>query len=304
MPEPPKKEGFVFKGWLYNDKEFDIKMKLEKNITLKAIWEEEKEEIEEIESTSDLKKCPNNYKLVNNKCERRIEITAISCENGYTLKGGKCTKLITSEPFYPDCPSRYTQIGRSCYNSTEEIPKKCPDGYSATHDYCRSMTKDPTKTGNAYCIGKDGKKYIYKYEEFSGGGKCYRHYMQAGPCPGIKVKIDGTDICIDPNDFYFPKCDPSHSGYSCSPGANRICNCYKIIPQNPICPTSTNTYHNGKCYKVASEIKPVCTTTLGTLNTITKKCERTETKELTYRCQTGYKLDGNKCYKMEYTNPR
>ena len=39
----PKKEGFIFKYWSYNDKEFDINTKIENDITLIAIYEKDKE---------------------------------------------------------------------------------------------------------------------------------------------------------------------------------------------------------------------------------------------------------------------
>ena len=41
LPENPVKEGYVFKGWLLDGEPFDVNMKLEKNITLKANWEKE-----------------------------------------------------------------------------------------------------------------------------------------------------------------------------------------------------------------------------------------------------------------------
>lgn len=141
--------------------------------------------------------------------------------------------------------------------------------------------------------------YIYS----PGMGKCVRKYQQAGTCPGMKFTYKGTEHCIDPNDYYLAKCDRTYEGYDCTPNENQWCSCYKLIPQEPTCPTSTNVYHKGKCYKLSANLTPLCSTGFD-LNPKTTKCEKTDSKALTYRCSTGYTLDGSKCYKMEYTNPQ
>jgi len=42
-PEDPKKEGYIFKGWTLNDKEYDIETKVENDLKLVAKWEKVKE---------------------------------------------------------------------------------------------------------------------------------------------------------------------------------------------------------------------------------------------------------------------
>lgn len=48
-PEEPKKDGYKFVGWYYKGKEYDFTVHIVKDITLKAVWEEEKEVVEEPE---------------------------------------------------------------------------------------------------------------------------------------------------------------------------------------------------------------------------------------------------------------
>ena len=42
LPQPPVKEGFVFKGWQIDGSDYDFTEDVESNITLKAVWEKEK----------------------------------------------------------------------------------------------------------------------------------------------------------------------------------------------------------------------------------------------------------------------
>ncbi len=40
-PEDPKRDGYIFVSWMYNDEEFDFNTIISENITLKATWEKE-----------------------------------------------------------------------------------------------------------------------------------------------------------------------------------------------------------------------------------------------------------------------
>lgn len=43
MPEEPKKEGYIFKGWYHNDEEFNFDTPIDENIELTSKWEKEPE---------------------------------------------------------------------------------------------------------------------------------------------------------------------------------------------------------------------------------------------------------------------
>lgn len=109
LPEDPTKEGFIFQGWIYEDKEFAKETKITKDITLKAKWavKEEKPQKTEKKPKKQVKHeyyCAKGYKLEGKKCTKietkpatitKVDsITKYSCEDGYKIVGKNCTRTI------------------------------------------------------------------------------------------------------------------------------------------------------------------------------------------------------------------
>lgn len=304
LPKDPNREGYIFKGWSIDGKEFKNSKKIKENITLKAVWEEVKKE--ETDDKEDIRKkepvklsCPNGFNLVNGKCQRKLEINATPCEDGYKLLNGKCTADVVFEPLRIDCNSRLTTIDTSYYSIASETPSNCKPDYSIQGGVCEAPIADPNvKKPADNCLG--ARVYYTSY----GTSWCASHITQMGNCTdygGTKVYVEGNYLCLDLNDKVPVTC-PKVEGYHGYAGSNKMCSYFKTEPLKLQCPTESNLPHNGKCYKFENEQGYRCSG--GTLNETTKKCSKTIVKDVEYSCSSGYTLSGTKCYKYEYTNPR
>lgn len=156
--EVPIKEGYIFKGWLYNNEDFDKNMKITKDIILIASYEEDKREY--------------------------------TCEKGYTLKGFKCEKKETvSGKEKTACPENYEEIDKRCLNinETKEPNYTCPNNgvhYEGKKCLYGFLEEYPTKDK---C---EDRGHTYK------NGKCYQAVieMASESCASGYVKHDSKCV--------------------------------------------------------------------------------------------------------------
>lgn len=111
FPKNPTKEGYEFQGWTIVGEKFTKDMKVEKDLTLTAIWSKIKSD----DSNNSDKTLPENTieteNQNNNITNNQNTTQKYTCEDGYTLNGTKCTKTY-------DAPHR-------CSEGSYEINGKC-----------------------------------------------------------------------------------------------------------------------------------------------------------------------------------
>lgn len=146
LPSPPKKEGYIFKGWkLSNGKEINEKTKVKNNITITAIWKEEYTCPSDCTINSDLKTC--------NKIITTNAITKSTCDSNYVLKNGKCLNYSTKYYAENDYGNWKCNNNNDYMYSVEDgvggafmwcVPSKspnkiieCPSGYETENGVCQ-----------------------------------------------------------------------------------------------------------------------------------------------------------------------
>lgn len=144
LPVNPKKEGYVFNGWVdENGNSIPKDLIIKDNITIKALWKDPYTCPEDCIPVGDGSKCTKD--LTTNM------ITSSTCPNGYTMNNGKCT----GTKYHANNGSNGWECNNSSdYMYTEEdgfggafmwcvqtapIVKKqvCPSGYEQSENICK-----------------------------------------------------------------------------------------------------------------------------------------------------------------------
>lgn len=81
-PETPKKDGYIFKGWTLNGKDFDFDETVNKDVELKAKWEKEKTKNNTSNKTNNTTQKPNNNNNSGNTQKPVTKYTVTFNSNG------------------------------------------------------------------------------------------------------------------------------------------------------------------------------------------------------------------------------
>ena len=85
-PEEPRKPGYTFKGWYYGNDEYDFTTEVTKNMKLKAIWEKNKEDNNNVTYTVTFDS--NGGSIVDKQIVKAGDVVVITNEpvrEGYTF---------------------------------------------------------------------------------------------------------------------------------------------------------------------------------------------------------------------------
>lgn len=131
LPVNPSKDGFVFGGWIDEDKNAITEDTIiNKDITIKAIWK-------------DPYTCPSDCTPIGDgsKCTKELTTDMVSsstCPSGYTMNSGKCT----GTKYYAE----NTSSGWACNNSSDYMYSE-EDGFGGAFMWCVSTTSAIKKQG-------------------------------------------------------------------------------------------------------------------------------------------------------------
>ena len=162
----PIKDGYTFKGWIYNDEIFSQNTKITKNITLKANWIENSKVYycdKDYELDSDKcikvetikgnikKECPIGSKEIDNKCidiNNLKDLKGTCPNNGVYYKDNICLYGFLEEyPTKESCENRgHTFKNNKCYQARiERATVFCPSGYIKYNSKCAKVVSKEEK---------------------------------------------------------------------------------------------------------------------------------------------------------------
>ncbi len=216
LPKTPKKEGYVFVGWVNENNEIiQIGSYIKENITVKELWREKNKTTNKITFNTD---GGNNIEELLVESNKNITLPIEPVKDGYIFKGWQdqfgniidkdtiITKdlvliAIWKKPYV--CPKDCTPIGDGSTCKREKTTNlvttySCPSGYTLFNGKClnfnnkyfsENQSSDKSWTG---CKGND-----YRYDEIIGGGViayCLKQTdkIASKNCPSGYTK-DGTN---------------------------------------------------------------------------------------------------------------
>lgn len=134
-PVKPKRDGYVFKGWFYNEEEFSFDNKIYEDITLKARWEKETSEIKD----------KTTEKVINNvKDNEAKENTEQANQENVELNKGEVSNN-TQEQNKNENSNNNQEQNKNENNSSGEKEKVFPTGMTFSNNNVR-LHYDETTT--------------------------------------------------------------------------------------------------------------------------------------------------------------
>ena len=273
----------------------------------------------------------SGYKLNGTVCEKVITktetIDAIKndetyyCDNGYKLNGKKCEKVVTitetkdalANPITYTCPSGYTKDGSKCYRmvtktDTKDATITCAKGYSLSNGKCvktyeEKETINATKTSGAYTCPdgytKDGKKcyrMVTKTDTKEATITCAKGYsLSNGKCVKTYEKKETINATKDLLTYTCPSgYKKDDITYTVKKGdtLSSIAKTYNISVDAIKQVNKITTLTVGKKLRLPAKYQTVCY----------KMVTKTDTKDATITCPSGYTKNGTKCSKTTYKN--
>ncbi|MFZ3461476.1 conjugal transfer protein TraN [Vibrio harveyi] len=91
--------------------------------------------------TNSYLQCPDDYSLKSGKCQKLVSKDYVpTCPSGFSLQGGRCKKLLT-QPVTLTCPANYALYNGKCRNvATKPVKLNCPSGFALQGNQCRKIT--------------------------------------------------------------------------------------------------------------------------------------------------------------------
>ena len=202
----------------------------------------------------------------------------------YNLRGDKCEKVIKEEK---------AQEGRTCPDNYEEIKGKCYKIGPAGHE---PTCKDNFELKDGKCVGNEEKEAIAKYTCSKGTAKTRAEAGLTGAHDG-----DAKDIvCVDTSSATHPVSPCELNDGTEWTKANGKCYWHRAPIIDSGCPGKVQV--NGACWDDASNVL-ICKGARDgkQYSSRSEYCEGsvkyTKPTAGDYKCESGYKLQGDKCVK-------
>ncbi|WP_394222637.1 hypothetical protein [Alteromonas gracilis] len=84
-----------------------------------------------------IESCPQEYALIDGKCQRESVLDPIGCSSGHVLNDGRCYDIVLVDYV---CPNGFTKKAGQCEKvSITEISTRCPDEYKEVNGQCEKL---------------------------------------------------------------------------------------------------------------------------------------------------------------------
>ena len=209
---------------------------------------------------------------------KEIKTTGKYCDEGYTLSGDFCEKVVKEESPKEDkvCPEGYIEASGKCYLK----------GESTQEAYC----KTGYELKNNKCVGTD---------KVDATASCATgtYNSKTGKCEVLALVGDATKKCNNAEDLLLDngRCAGAH------PGAHSYGDNDEPFDEATEC-CCGDTFKNGWCYSLPNgnyDAKISCPSGQTEKD---GKCYKAETSDATFSCSKGT-LEGNKCVVEVSKNP-
>ena len=192
-PEEPVREGYIFKGWYLDDKEYNFDSPVIKNLTLKARWEKEKSSNNNSNNNSNNKTNDNSNNNLNNNSSSNLNNLELS------------TPTLTADGIgvSPDVSARDYKISNIDFADGIEIYKST-DGKNYTLENSLTKSELSNKGNKINTVAYVGEHNYYKVCAYKNvnGKKVYSEYSKivdvTGPTLGTPtLTADGMGVSPD-----------------------------------------------------------------------------------------------------------
>lgn len=151
IPDNPVKEGYIFKGWMLDDVEYDFELEVNKDLELTAKWEKKDNVVNGNNSTSNENK-EENIKLATPTLTPAggspgITLFSVGVEGAYSVAGS--TSEVTGWELYEKVGSQYNLV-------------KSQEGFGSIQ-VTVDIGESKTYVARVYALNKNGKKVYSAY---------------------------------------------------------------------------------------------------------------------------------------------
>ena len=252
--------------------------------------------------------------------------TYYTCPSGWTLSGTKCYKGTTTtdkkkaSKVYADANTVYsdprvvsegtkTQIARveTSVGVTYTCPTNCKptgDGSKCNLTSTKTTNLQPAGSEKDTCTWQDNGIVQYRGAPPANDANTKYEYIKTETIGGIVYNIY-RQYCLRCTYKAYYMCNGVKQY---TPSCTTTTTVVKACTKNPAstkysCPVGDNIISEGsgsslKCYKITKKVTYSCTDKEAKYDESLKKCVKTTEKKFKgYKCQDGWKLDGEYCYK-------